>query len=87
MKWTLMLRVAPYLAQALEYCSSKRRALFHDLNAYKVLFDQVDWFLWYIYLYIFPLVLVFLVKLLTIWLLTWFGFEQDKIPGYPAFAS
>ncbi|KAI7982904.1 Serine/threonine-protein kinase BSK5 [Camellia lanceoleosa] len=40
MKWAMRLRVAFYLAQALEYCSSKGRALYHDLNAYRVLFDQ-----------------------------------------------
>lgn len=40
MKWAMRLRVALYLSQALEYCSSKGRALYHDLNAYRVLFDQ-----------------------------------------------
>ncbi|XP_073149047.1 serine/threonine-protein kinase BSK5-like [Henckelia pumila] len=40
MKWVMRLRVALYLAQALEYCSSRGRALYHDLNAYRVLFDQ-----------------------------------------------
>jgi|UniRef100_A0A2N9IMA8 serine/threonine protein kinase len=40
MRWAMRLRVALYLAQALEYCSSKGRALYHDLNAYRVLFDQ-----------------------------------------------
>lgn len=40
MKWAMRLRVALYLAQALEYCSSKGRALYHDLNAYRILFDQ-----------------------------------------------
>ncbi|XP_030964593.1 serine/threonine-protein kinase BSK5-like [Quercus lobata] len=40
MKWAMRLRVAMYLAQALDYCSSKGRALYHDLNAYRVLFDQ-----------------------------------------------
>ncbi|KAF3796251.1 putative serine/threonine-protein kinase [Nymphaea thermarum] len=40
MKWAMRLRVALYLAQALEYCSSKGRALYHDLNAYRVLFDE-----------------------------------------------
>ncbi|CAI9761989.1 unnamed protein product [Fraxinus pennsylvanica] len=40
MKWAMRLRVALYLAQALEYCSSKGRALYHDLNAYRVLFDK-----------------------------------------------
>ncbi|BFG34014.1 hypothetical protein CerSpe_202870 [Prunus speciosa] len=40
MKWAMRLRVALYLAQALDYCSSKGQALYHDLNAYRVLFDQ-----------------------------------------------
>ncbi|KAJ7980788.1 Kinase family protein [Quillaja saponaria] len=40
MKWAMRLRVALYLAQALEYCSSKGRVLYHDLNAYRILFDQ-----------------------------------------------
>lgn len=41
MKWAMRLRVAFYLAQALEYCTSKGRGLYHDLNAYRILFDQV----------------------------------------------
>lgn len=41
MRWAMRLRVALYLAQALDYCSGKGRALYHDLNAYRVLFDQV----------------------------------------------
>lgn len=41
LKWAMRLRVGLYLAQALEYCSSKGRALYHDLNAYRILFDQV----------------------------------------------
>lgn len=40
MKWAMRLRVALYLAEALEYCTSKGRALYHDLNAYRVLFDN-----------------------------------------------
>ncbi|KAJ4971372.1 hypothetical protein NE237_004471 [Protea cynaroides] len=40
MKWAMRLRVALYLAEALEYCGSKGRALYHDLNGYRVLFDQ-----------------------------------------------
>ncbi|KAG5554042.1 hypothetical protein RHGRI_011793 [Rhododendron griersonianum] len=39
-KWAMRLRVALYLAQALEYCRSKGRAMYHDLNAYRVLFDK-----------------------------------------------
>ncbi|VVA89613.1 unnamed protein product [Arabis nemorensis] len=40
MKWAMRLRVVLYLSEALEYCSNKGRTLYHDLNAYRVLFDQ-----------------------------------------------
>ncbi|KAJ4778250.1 kinase with tetratricopeptide repeat domain-containing protein [Rhynchospora pubera] len=40
MRWPMRLRVVLYLAEALEYCTSKGRALYHDLNAYRVLFDE-----------------------------------------------
>ncbi|CAN6568088.1 unnamed protein product [Malus baccata var. baccata] len=40
MKWVMRLRVVLHLAQALEYCTSKGRALYHDLNAYRILFDE-----------------------------------------------
>ncbi|KAK9910467.1 hypothetical protein M0R45_034427 [Rubus argutus] len=40
MKWGMRLRVVLHLAQALEYCTGKGRALYHDLNAYRVLFDE-----------------------------------------------
>ncbi|CAH1432496.1 unnamed protein product [Lactuca virosa] len=40
LKWAMRLRVALYLAQALEYCSIKGRSLYHDLNAYRVVFDK-----------------------------------------------
>ncbi|CAA6655605.1 unnamed protein product [Spirodela intermedia] len=39
MKWSMRLRVVHYLAEALEYCTSKDRDLYHDLHAYRVLFD------------------------------------------------
>ncbi|XP_059634153.1 serine/threonine-protein kinase BSK3-like [Cornus florida] len=39
-KWPMRLRVVLHLAQALEYCSNKGRALYHDLNAYRILFDE-----------------------------------------------
>lgn len=42
MKWAMRLRVAMYLAEALEYCTSKGRALYHDLNAYRIVFDEVS---------------------------------------------
>ncbi|KAJ7962378.1 Kinase family protein [Quillaja saponaria] len=40
MKWAMRLRVVLHLAQALDYCTNKGRALYHDLNAYRVLFDE-----------------------------------------------
>uniref|UniRef100_A0A7N0U130 non-specific serine/threonine protein kinase n=1 Tax=Kalanchoe fedtschenkoi TaxID=63787 RepID=A0A7N0U130_KALFE len=40
MRWAMRLRVALYLALALEYCTGKGRDLYHDLNAYRVLFDD-----------------------------------------------
>lgn len=40
MKWPMRLRVVLHLAQALDYCSSKGRVLYHDLNAYRLLFDD-----------------------------------------------
>ncbi|KAJ0969766.1 hypothetical protein J5N97_022643 [Dioscorea zingiberensis] len=39
-EWTMRLRVAFYIAEALEYCSNEGRPLYHDLNAYRVLFDE-----------------------------------------------
>lgn len=42
MKWAMRLRVVLHLAEALEYCTSKGRALYHDLNAYRILFDEVE---------------------------------------------
>ncbi|XP_010457083.1 PREDICTED: probable serine/threonine-protein kinase At5g41260 isoform X1 [Camelina sativa] len=40
MKWTMRLRVVLYISEALEYCSNKGHALYHDFNAYRVLFDE-----------------------------------------------
>ncbi|EPS73400.1 hypothetical protein M569_01345 [Genlisea aurea] len=39
-EWALRLRVALYIAEALDYCSSGGRPLYYDLNAYRVLFDE-----------------------------------------------
>ncbi|KAK3148458.1 hypothetical protein QOZ80_3BG0295330 [Eleusine coracana subsp. coracana] len=39
-EWAMRLRVAYYIAEALEYCSTEGRPLYHDLNAYRVLFDE-----------------------------------------------
>lgn len=41
MRWGMRLRVVLNLAEALEYCSNRGRTLYHDLNAYRVLFDEV----------------------------------------------
>lgn len=38
--WAMRLRVAFYIAEAFEYCSIEGRPLYHDLNAYRVLFDK-----------------------------------------------
>lgn len=40
-EWAMRLRVALYIAEALEYCSNEGHQLYHDLNAYRVLFDEV----------------------------------------------
>ncbi|XP_073001427.1 serine/threonine-protein kinase BSK1-2-like [Typha latifolia] len=39
-EWAMRLRVAYHIAEALEYCSNEGRPLYHDLNAYRVLFDK-----------------------------------------------
>ncbi|KAL3845385.1 hypothetical protein ACJIZ3_002788 [Penstemon smallii] len=39
-EWAMRLRVALYIAEALDYCTSEGRPLYHDLNAYRVLFDE-----------------------------------------------
>ncbi|TVU48486.1 hypothetical protein EJB05_08124 [Eragrostis curvula] len=39
-EWAMRLRVAKYIAEALEYCSTEGRPIYHDLNAYRVLFDE-----------------------------------------------
>ncbi|XP_050238572.1 serine/threonine-protein kinase BSK2 [Mercurialis annua] len=38
--WEMRLRVALYVAQVLDHCNSHNLTLYHDLNAYRVLFDQ-----------------------------------------------
>lgn len=39
-KWAMRLRVALYLAEALDYCRAEGHPLYHDLSAYRVLFDE-----------------------------------------------
>uniref|UniRef100_A0A453J2G6 non-specific serine/threonine protein kinase n=1 Tax=Aegilops tauschii subsp. strangulata TaxID=200361 RepID=A0A453J2G6_AEGTS len=41
-EWAMRLRVAYHIAEALDYCSNEGRPLYHDLNAYRVLFDEVS---------------------------------------------
>lgn len=40
-EWAMRLRVALYIAEALDYCSTEGRPLYHDLNACRVVFDEV----------------------------------------------
>ena len=40
--WEMRVRVANYIAQALDHCNAENRKIYHDLNAYRVLFDEVD---------------------------------------------
>ncbi|KAK9164971.1 hypothetical protein Scep_000162 [Stephania cephalantha] len=40
LEWAMRLRVAKYIAEALDYCKTEGRELYHDLNAYRVLFDE-----------------------------------------------
>uniref|UniRef100_A0A7I4CUY1 Protein kinase domain-containing protein n=1 Tax=Physcomitrium patens TaxID=3218 RepID=A0A7I4CUY1_PHYPA len=40
MQWAMRLRVALYIAQALDHCANHNLRLYNDLNAYRVLFDQ-----------------------------------------------
>lgn len=40
--WEMRVRVAYYIAQALDHCSTENRKIYHDLNAYRVLFDEVN---------------------------------------------
>ncbi|KAI4371881.1 hypothetical protein MLD38_010178 [Melastoma candidum] len=38
--WEMRVRVAYYIAQALDHCNAENRKIYHDLNAYRVLFDE-----------------------------------------------
>jgi len=37
----MRLRVAYFIAQALDHCNAENRKIYHDLNAYRVLLDEV----------------------------------------------
>ena len=51
----MRLRVASCIAEALDYCGSEGHQLYHDLNAYRVIFDEVliSWFKVAYYVYTF----------------------------------
>ncbi|KAK2969532.1 hypothetical protein RJ640_029825 [Escallonia rubra] len=38
--WEMRVRVAYYIAEALDHCNTEDRKIYHDLNAYRVLFDE-----------------------------------------------
>ncbi|XP_048429445.1 serine/threonine-protein kinase BSK2 isoform X2 [Pyrus x bretschneideri] len=38
--WEMRVRVAYYIAEALDHCNTENRKIYHDLNAYRVLFDE-----------------------------------------------
>ncbi|CAI9786064.1 unnamed protein product [Fraxinus pennsylvanica] len=38
--WEMRMRVAYHIAQALDHCNAENRKIYHDLNAYRVLFDE-----------------------------------------------
>ncbi|KAG1360885.1 serine/threonine-protein kinase BSK2 [Cocos nucifera] len=38
--WEMRVRVAYYIAQALDHCNTENRKIYHDLNAYRILFDE-----------------------------------------------
>lgn len=40
LQWEMRVRVAYYIAQALDHCNLENRRIYHDLNAYRVLFDE-----------------------------------------------
>ncbi|XP_071698359.1 serine/threonine-protein kinase BSK1-like [Rutidosis leptorrhynchoides] len=39
-EWAMRIRVAQYISDALNYCTTQGRELYHDLNAYRILFDE-----------------------------------------------
>ncbi|CAI0553188.1 unnamed protein product [Linum tenue] len=38
--WEMRVRIAYYIAQVLDHCDTQDRKIYHDLNAYRVLFDE-----------------------------------------------
>lgn len=45
----MRLRVAYHIAQALDHCNAENRRIYHDLNAYRVLFDEVCDYLFFFF--------------------------------------
>ena len=39
--WEMRVRVAYFIAQVLDHCNAQNHKIYHDLNAYRVLFDEV----------------------------------------------
>lgn len=42
--WEMRVRIAYHIAQALDHLSTENRKIYHDLNAYRILFDEVTHF-------------------------------------------
>ncbi|PKA66267.1 putative serine/threonine-protein kinase [Apostasia shenzhenica] len=40
LRWEMRVRVAYFIAQALDHCNIENRKIYHDLNAYRILFDE-----------------------------------------------
>lgn len=38
--WEMRVRVAYHIAEALDHCNAENKKIYHDLNAYRVLFDE-----------------------------------------------
>ncbi|RAL53970.1 hypothetical protein DM860_004441 [Cuscuta australis] len=38
--WEMRVRVACHIAQALDHCNAENKKIYHDLNAYRILFDE-----------------------------------------------
>ncbi|VVB12646.1 unnamed protein product [Arabis nemorensis] len=38
--WEMRVRVADFIAQALDHCKHENQKIYHDLNAYRILFDE-----------------------------------------------
>lgn len=59
--WDMRVRVAYYIAQALDHCNTENWKIYHDLNAYRVLFDEVSIMNYLSSCFMFPVLLVLYV--------------------------